>query len=437
MRALTPLRFRLASRRAQHLTFLAHVWLCTPFLVLWMTDVRAQSLIGANAIEHLRPMVMLTFAYLGIRTWLAWKDPTWLPWEYIFPPVDVLIVSGFLFLSHRGPLSNISLLYFLPMISAAGSLNVRWAAAVGFMVVAGTAVTTLTATDLLPTQTYRTAKDLLIAEPLNASFRLYFLIVLSSLMAFQSLIAAGLKERLAVAADRNRIALDMHDGVQGHLIALAQQLELLGYVAAKNPERATELAREGRETARRAADELRFLVARLRAPALEAGFVPALRQYAHNIGERHGLRLEFGIEGTDDTLDPQIENVLFRIAQEGLNNIVKHAEAKTIKVIVGFEEPLVCLTVWDDGKGFAVGHVEGVGLEGMRNRAHDVGGTLAVTSKLGGGTTVTARVPRTYAGPVGVEPTELSSAPRSRSTKRPASRTTGRSSRRRRGRPSS
>jgi signal transduction histidine kinase len=371
--------------------FLAHVWLCVPFLVLWMMDLRVRRAVGDNAVASLQPVIVLTLVYLVVRTWLAWRDPKWLQWEYVFPPLDVLIVSAFLYLSHRGPMSNISLLYFLPMISAAGSLNVRWAAAVGVMVVVGTAVSTFAAVDFEPVQTYGSAKELLQAEPLNASFRLYFLVVLSSLMAFQALIAAGLKERLAVAADRNRIALDMHDGVQGHLIALAQQMELLGHVAERNPARAAELAREGRETARQAADELRFLVQRLRAPALEDGFVPALRQYAHNVCTRHGLRLEFDVAGTEEGLDPEVENALFRIAQEALTNVAKHAEASHVTLGLEFGDE-VRLLVRDDGRGFGPDCAEGVGLEGIRHRAQAAGGSASIACE-GHGTTVRASVP--------------------------------------------
>jgi signal transduction histidine kinase len=356
-------------------------------------DMRVRAILGDRAMLSLQPVILLTLGYLVVRTWLAWRDPDWLNWEYVFPPIDVLIVSTFLYLSHRGPMSNISLLYFLPMISAAGSLNVWWAATVGAMAVLGTGFSSFTATEVDFPIGDMTPAEILRAEPLNATFRLYFLLVLSSLMAFQAAIAAGLKERLAVAADRNRIALDMHDGVQGHLIALAQQLELLGHVAERNPKRAAELAREGRETTRMAADELRFLVQRLKAPTLGDGFVPALRQYAHNFCTRNELRLEIEVAGEEETLDPDAENALFRIAQEALNNVVKHARATLVTVGIVYSSETVALTVRDDGQGFAPGGGEGVGLEGMRSRAQGVEGEAHIESAPGRGTTVVAHVP--------------------------------------------
>lgn len=380
---MRPLGIRLSSRRSQHLVFLAHVWACAPFLVAWMLDLRMRRLLGPEAVAQLQPVIVLTLVYLAARTWLAWRDPDRLKWHYVFPPIDVALVSAILFLSHRGPMSNITLLFFLPMIQASGSLNVRWAAAVGLLVVFGTALSTLGATEIVPQHVPRTTRELLQEDPLNVVFRIYFLIVLSSLMAYQALIAAGLKERLAVAADRNRIAMDMHDGVQGHLIALASQLELLERMAARDPERAVEIAREGRENVRQAADELRFLVQRLRAPALEDGFIPALRQYAHNLCERHGLRLEFRIDGTERPLEPDVENALFRIAQESITNVVKHAAATAVEVCVTFDDRAAELTVTDDGHGLGQAR-EGVGLLSMKERATRVGGATQIQSDVKG-----------------------------------------------------
>jgi len=393
MKGLSAFRLKLSSRRSQHLVFLAHVWACAPFLIFWARDLRVREVIGPEAVTDLQPVIFATLGYLVVRTWLALKDPDWLKWHYVFPPIDVALVSLILALSHRGPMSNITLLFFLPMVAASGSLNVRWAAAVGLMVVAGTALSTVSATEIVPTNVPNTTRELFRSDPLNVTFRIYFLIVLSSLMAFQASIAAGLKERLAVAADRNRIAMDMHDGVQGHLITLASQLELLGHVAPHDGQRAAELAREGRESARQAADELRFLVQRLRSPALNQGFGAALRQYAHNVCERHGVRLEFSIEGTERHLEPEVENSLFRIAQESLSNVVKHAGAQAAQVSVRFDAEQVHLVVCDDGRGFKGEPPSGVGLEGMRERAARGGGTIAVTSDAGCGTRVEVTVP--------------------------------------------
>jgi two-component system sensor histidine kinase UhpB len=231
---------------------------------------------------------------------------------------------------------------------------------------------------------------------LNSTFRIYFLIVLSSLMAYQARIAAGLKERLAVAADRNRIAMDMHDGVQGHLIALASQLELLERVAPRDGVRAAELASDCRETTRQAADELRFLVQRMRSPSMASGFVGAMKQFAHNICERHGLRLEFAVKGSEVPLEPDTENVLFRIAQEALTNVAKHAEAETVSLTVQFEPRRIALSIRDDGKGIRADLPKagnGAGLPNIQERAAKAGGTSRIEPDPSGGTVVEAVLP--------------------------------------------
>lgn len=392
---MRTLESRLSSRRAQHLVFLLHVWACAPFLFFWSRDLHTQRVLGPESIEALQPVIGLAVVYLVVRTWVAWRDFEGLAWQYVFPPVDVGLISLILFLSHRGPASNIALLFFLPMVQASGSLNVRWASAVGVMVVIGTAISTLGATDIPSEHVPRTARALLQNDPLNSTFRIYFLIVLSSLMAYQSLIAAGLKERLGVAADRNRIAIDMHDGVQGHLITLASQLELLERVAPKEPERAAALAGESRETARKAADELRFLVQRMRSPSLSQGFVGALTQFAHNLCDRHGIALEFLVIGDQISLPPETENALFRIAQEALTNVVKHARAARVWVRIAYAAPDVLMEIWDDGQGIdaGAGGGNGIGLVSIRERAERAGGSVTLGRGEGEGLRVTTRLP--------------------------------------------
>jgi len=377
----------LSSRRAQHLVYLLHVWLCVPFLFFWVADKRTKVLYGSQSIiEHLRILVFVMLVYMVVRSWLAYKDPPKLKWWYVFPPIDVAFITVILLTTQRGPMSNITLLYFLPMVLASGTLNVRWSAAVGLMVVVGTSLATLTA-DPSAAFTAPTSLTELLHDPLNVSFRVCFLLIVSSLMAYQVLIASGYRERLGIAADRNRIAMDMHDGVQGHLISIASQLELISRVAEKDGKRAAELALEGRESARQAADELRFLVQRLRTPTLTSGFVGALKQYAHNICERNGLSLVFEIIGAEPTLEGDIENALFRIAQEALTNIVKHAHAHAVSIVLTISEANVSLLIADNGVGFdPSGREAGVGLEGMRTRAAENGGKLTVESSRGEGT---------------------------------------------------
>ena len=141
-------------------------------------------------------------------------------------------------------------------------------------------------------------------------------------------------------------------------------------MAENDGKRAAAVASEGREGARQAADELRFLVQRLRSPSLDGGFVDALRQYAHNICDRNGLRLVFETIGFEEALSPEVENSLFRIAQESLTNIVKHAQATNVSITVDLKDSNARLVIQDDGIGVSSAKIEGgLGLEGMRARA--------------------------------------------------------------------
>lgn len=325
------------------------------------------------------PMIAVILVYLVARTWLAFNDPPWLNWQKLYPPVDVVLISVLLFLSELGPQSNVTLLYLLPIAEAAGSLNIRWAATIGGLVVLGTALGSLSAVPQdIPNSSY-----------FSLIFRLFFVALIASLLAYQTFTAADLREKLGVAADRNRIALEMHDGLQGHLIAIASNMELARRVATSDSNRTAEIAAETQDMARQAADELRFLVHRLRTPALSRGFVPALRQYAHNLCERNGVQLAFEVMGEESELTAEAENALFRISQEALTNIIKHAGAQNIWVEIEFSEDEIALKIRDDGRGIdSTVESVGAGLESMKWRAEKAGGSFSLTCPKVGGTLV-------------------------------------------------
>jgi signal transduction histidine kinase len=354
---------------------MAHLWVCVPFLVIWMIVPEAHKGIADENFVAIQSFLWFVIAYLLVRSWLAFKNPPWLAWEYVFPPIDVAIVSLLIGLGNRDPLSNIGLLYFFPVAQAAGTLSTRWVAVVAAMSLLGTWL----ATDGLRSE-----------EPFNTAFRYFFIFVLGSLFTKLALAAAALRAQLGIARDRNRIAMEMHDGVQAHLMTLSKQLELAGALALAKPDRAAELAREGSETARLAADELRYLVNRMRAPSLERGFLPALRTFVDTVCTRHGLIYEFEVDGEERLLSRESEHAAFRIAQEALTNSVRHASASRIAVKVVYDESELTLAVQDNGAGCDP-DIESEGLDGMRHRARDAGGTLTISSD--GGTRVEATLP--------------------------------------------
>ncbi len=371
-------------RRTRHLIFLAHIWACAPFVVAWyfLPEWRQEN--RPDVLGPLQVMVWVIAAGLVVRTVLAWYDPPWLPWDYLFPVADLVVISVALYL-RRQPDSVLMMAYLFPIAEAASTLTVRWARRVGLLTVVAAALAT--------------SQQTAAAGPLEAGFRIFLLFIISTLIAWMAHLGAQLRTELTVAADRNQMALEMHDGVQGQLITIASRLELARRVAVADPSRAGHIAGEARDLARQAADELRFLVQRLRSPELHRGFLPALRQYAHHLGSRNDLVVDVRVEGEEYPLDPEAEHALFRILQECLNNTLKHARATEVTVTVAWDADVTRCVICDNGIGFDPGSQpalaeEHCGLESMRERLRRLGGELGIESGVGVGTMVTARVPR-------------------------------------------
>lgn len=355
--------------KKRHLIFLVHLWVCTPFALFWVDMPEIRRNLTDAAAHNLWICIICVFVYLGVRTFLAFKDPPWLKWDFVYPPVDVAIVSLFLYFADSNPLSNIALLYFLPIAEAAQTLNWRWSATVAFLVIAGSILASLNT----PVEEW---------TPFNIAFRFFFLIVMSSLLTMLAKQAAEIRSQLRLEADRNRLALEMHDGLQGSLITAASQMELAQLLAHQDPDRAAKIAGESRQTVRQATDELRFLVQRLRKHEMVGGFEPALRQYANNICERNNLGLNFSVQGNTVRLDAESENAFFRIAQEAINNILRHAKAQNVAITLRFLTDRTELAVADDGVGFVAdpsqSEVEHAGLDGMKMRAEECKGQFKI-----------------------------------------------------------
>jgi signal transduction histidine kinase len=137
----------------------------------------------------------------------------------------------------------------------------------------------------------------------------------------------------------------------------------------------------------------------LRSPALGGGDFPAaLRTAAEDCVRGTQLELEYDVRGPPRPVDPEVEAVVARVTQEAITNVVKHAEARTVRVRLSFEARRVRLSVSDDGRGFVVasdfqvygGHW---GLLGMRERASQVHGKLRLRSSPGQGTELVLLVP--------------------------------------------
>ena len=185
--------------------------------------------------------------------------------------------------------------------------------------------------------------------------------------------------------ERARVARDIHDHVGQQLTALRLSLDRIENAA--GDEVRDELAR-AQALAREIDSEIDFLAWELRPAALDdLGLVVALSKYLHAWSEHHGIAAEFRSAGLKDgRLTPETETSFYRIAQEALNNIAKHAQASRVDVILERREGFIVLVVEDDGVGFNLdgGDVEmGLGLLSMRERAGLAGAAIEIEAAPG------------------------------------------------------
>jgi two-component system sensor histidine kinase UhpB len=195
---------------------------------------------------------------------------------------------------------------------------------------------------------------------------------------------SGRRVLAAQEAERTRIARDLHDEV-GQLLTGA--LLQLNSIAESAPAHRVELD-EAREAVRRALDEVRRISSELRPEMLEhLGLVSALTELSRRFADSSGLRVERRFADDLPPLSDEAELAVYRVAQESLTNVARHAQASNVLVSLGRGQGSVVLTVSDDGRGMtqavaANGHG---GLRGMRERALLVGGALAIKPSRTGG----------------------------------------------------
>jgi signal transduction histidine kinase len=206
-------------------------------------------------------------------------------------------------------------------------------------------------------------------------------------------------QEAAVLEERSRLARDLHDSISQQLFSMTLTAQAARAQQAKNPARSAAQLERLQETAAAALAEMRALIFQLRPPGLsEQGLVAALHQHVTALGRREGLTVELVVNG-EERYARGAEQALYRIVQESLNNVVKHAGACDVKITLDLQPDQLRLHVVDDGKGFDLNaeHLLGsrhLGLTSMRERAAEIGGVLELHSQLGAGTEVIVVVPR-------------------------------------------
>ncbi len=202
---------------------------------------------------------------------------------------------------------------------------------------------------------------------------------------------------LSVIEERNRLARELHDAMTQTLFSLSLTADAAATLVRSDPDRAEAEIRRVKELAGDTMAELRSLIFELRPAELESeGFVATLGKHLAVLERTSGLRLRLEVDG-ERRLPGAVEDQLFRIVQEALNNAVRHARAATVTVRIAMAADTVLVEVSDDGVGFepsarAIRSTH-LGLTSMRERAQALGGVLAVESSAGRGTTVRVEVP--------------------------------------------
>jgi two-component system sensor histidine kinase UhpB len=203
---------------------------------------------------------------------------------------------------------------------------------------------------------------------------------------------SGRRVLAAQEAERVGIARDLHDEVGQVLTGVLLQLNSIAEAA---PEHRDDLD-QARQAVRRALDEVRRISSELRPEMLEhLGLVSALTELTTTFARVSNVQVERDFPASLPTLAPEAELAVYRIAQESLTNVARHAHASRVMVTLEPGNKSVVLRVADDGRGFAGAPVEHGGLRSMRERALLVGGALAIKPAPEGGVEVRLEVPAT------------------------------------------
>lgn len=201
--------------------------------------------------------------------------------------------------------------------------------------------------------------------------------------------------------ERKRIARELHDETAQELVALSRQLDSLISISGEVPELDIKLLEGIRAQIDKTLEGVRRFSQDLRPSVIDdLGLLPALDWLVSDLEERFDIAIGMAVLGPEHRFSPEVELVLFRIAQEALRNVWRHSGASRAWVTVEFSDDKTSLSVTDNGKGFEVprsmadlANVGKLGLAGMEERARLVGGKLTLESEPGKSTTVTVEVP--------------------------------------------
>ena len=217
-------------------------------------------------------------------------------------------------------------------------------------------------------------------------------------------IEIGLRVIKAQEEERRRVAREIHDGPAQTLSNIVLRLEIAEKLLEFDPTRVKAELIDLKNLVRSNLQDIRRIIFDLRPMALDdLGIVPAISKYLDNFQENYGITCEFLIEGREKRLLPALEVALFRLIQEGMTNVAKHARSEKVDISLIYQEDWTIARIQDYGKGFEVNFAlttpgEHFGLIGMRERVEMFSGRFSIQSNLGKGTTIELAIPSRHEG---------------------------------------
>ena len=215
----------------------------------------------------------------------------------------------------------------------------------------------------------------------------------------------GLQVIKAQEEERKRVAREIHDGPAQSMANVVLRMEFCEKLLDIDSEKARQELKELKEVVRNNLQDVRKIIFDLRPMALDdLGLIPALRRYLEDYRDKNGLAVEAVFRGPERRLAPALEIALFRLIQEALNNVRKHAHANKVEVTLEIKPKMIISGVKDDGTGFdlrqamAANNGDSFGLISMKERAELLGGHLDIKTAPGRGTEVIFKIPVTTEG---------------------------------------
>jgi two-component system sensor histidine kinase DegS len=223
-----------------------------------------------------------------------------------------------------------------------------------------------------------------------------------TLNKYQSLYRLYVKETgAAVTEERTRIACEIHDGLVQSLAGVNFKLDLCQQLIRKNPKASLTTIRESKAQLKLAIQEARQVIFNLRPLHYDKmELIPGLTNYLKSYQTQYRIKTEFQVSGDEQLLFPRTKIFLFRIVQEALSNVQKHAKASRVSVRLDIDLERLTVTIVDDGVGFDMEQVlrnpekwDHFGIRGILERARLVGGDAQIDSRKGRGTVIVVDVP--------------------------------------------